>query len=280
MRRSLALAALSVWVRTASAYDVTVCGQTVPAGTVGQLQADLACSPSTDDGGIVILAPGATLAMNGHTISQPPGPFYGIGVLCLSKCTVTGPGEITGNLIAVLGPNVIASDLDIHDAEAGLLIVRSFAEQTRLGKVTATNVSILRTEFVGLYAKKASLTGVTSSENALTGIQAARLTGTNLTTNDNERGGIVAASATVDGLIAANNALAGGSGGFRVTRHGRLANAALSGNRFDQGFGGGLVDADVISPRTMVVLNVTCGHSLRLSSSGEDLGTLGICGGD
>lgn len=280
MRRTLALAALSVWVRTASAYDVTACGQTVPAGTVGQLQADLDCTTLADDGGAVTLAPGATLAMNGHTISQPPAAFYGIGVLCLSKCTVTGPGEITGNLVAVLGPNVIASDLDIHDAEAGLLIVRSYAEQTRLGNLTATDVSILRTDFIGVYAKKARLTGVTSSENESTGIQAARLIGINLTTNNNGKGGIVAASAAVDGLVAANNALAGGSGGFRVTRRGRLANATLSGNRFDQGFGGSLVDADVISPRTMVVLNVTCGHSLRLSSSGEDLGTLGICGGD
>ena len=259
--------------------EVNTCGQTVPAGTVGNLQADLQCSTSAGSGGAVILARRATLAMNGHTISQPPTGLS-IGVLCLSRCTVTGPGEIYGGVIAVLGRNVVVSDLNIHDVSAGLLIVRSFADVislTHLGKVLATNVSVLRTGFIGVYAKNARLNGVTSSENALDGVTAGRLQGTNLTTNDNARGGIFAGRADVDGLTANNNAT---GGGFWTSR-GTLQNATLAGNRFANLQGaGGVVDGDVITYGRLAVQNVTCGYSLRISDSSEYLGTLGVCSGD
>src|SRR5262249_53465243 len=184
-RQIVAVATVVLLAGSAAAFDVTSCEQVVPPGEVAQLQVDLDCTTHADTSAAVTLASGAVLQMNGHSITQPDAPFYGIGVLCLGKCTVAGPGEISGNLVGILGRKMIVSDVQLHDLEAGLFGVRSFADQAHLGTIVATNVSVLRSEFIGIYAKMARLTNVTSDQNDLLGVQAARVVGTNVTTDLN-----------------------------------------------------------------------------------------------
>jgi len=64
-RAHLALVASVTILTPAEAVDISSCGQTVPPGAVGVLQADVAC-PSVVG---VHLGLGATLDMNGHAIT-------------------------------------------------------------------------------------------------------------------------------------------------------------------------------------------------------------------
>src|SRR5689334_23011134 len=76
------------------ALDVTTCGQTVPTGDVGVLQADLS---ECVDG--VVLADRAVLDMAGHAISASH-----LGVQCIApRCAVHGPGDISGAVVGIWG---------------------------------------------------------------------------------------------------------------------------------------------------------------------------------
>ena len=113
-----ALVASVAILTPAEAVGISSCGQTVPPGEVGVLQADLVC-PSVIG---VHLGPGATLDMNGHSISAGP-----VGVRCdRSRCGIVGPGEITGAsgcaIDSALGVPIFifATDLQLHDNGCGI----------------------------------------------------------------------------------------------------------------------------------------------------------------
>ncbi len=83
-RAMRALACIALAVSAAHASDITTCGQTVAADDTGVLQADLDCSSAPVG---VWLLRGATLDLNGHTISA--GDF--------SYATVAGVRRVGGS---------------------------------------------------------------------------------------------------------------------------------------------------------------------------------------
>lgn len=84
----LATAALSIVATTGFAQTpVTTCGQEVSGAAV--LAADLDC---TGFNGNAVTLHGGTLTMNGHTITGGD-----IGVYCDRRCSVVGPGLVTGS---------------------------------------------------------------------------------------------------------------------------------------------------------------------------------------
>src|SRR5262249_23441363 len=130
----------------AGAVDVVACGQVVQRGEVGDLVGDLACP-----GGGVVLEAKAALNLNGHVLAGPGAgsgsclfPDCG-GVWCQgSRCTVEGPGEITGFPIGIWSQD--PTDLD------------------RKGRVTAANL-LLRGNNEGIRARSAGLSSVVAREN-------------------------------------------------------------------------------------------------------------------
>ena len=81
----------------ADALDVTACGVVAAPGEVATLEADVDCTQGSaefPDWGIT-LGRGATLDLNGHTLTLEPSAGIG-AVQCTSRCEVAGPGAITG----------------------------------------------------------------------------------------------------------------------------------------------------------------------------------------
>ena len=91
--------------------DITDCGQVVPEGQVGVLQADIAgCHIA------VTLEDHASLQLNDHSITE-----CSIGaVQCLESCTVTGPGTLASSNYGIFGSylhkHVVTADgIVFHD---------------------------------------------------------------------------------------------------------------------------------------------------------------------
>src|SRR5437879_11862084 len=86
------------WVAIAAGrgygLDITDCGQVVPEGQVGVLQADIAgCHVA------VTLADHARLQLNDHSLTECSiGPAQ-----CLESCTVTGPGTLASRNHGIFG---------------------------------------------------------------------------------------------------------------------------------------------------------------------------------
>jgi len=103
----LATAALSMIAATAFAQTpVTTCGQEVSGAAV--LPADLDC---TGMSGNAVTLHGGTLTLNGHTITGAD-----IGVYCDRRCTVVGPGLVTGSNffgIDAFGTSVHLKQVDV-----------------------------------------------------------------------------------------------------------------------------------------------------------------------
>ena len=98
---ALAAAILILWVPSAgagAAVEIDRCGQSVGEGRRAYLSADLDCRGFAGEG--LILADGARLDLAGHWLMGESEPEGGIwqGVRCKtgSRCTVAGPGLITG----------------------------------------------------------------------------------------------------------------------------------------------------------------------------------------
>jgi len=293
-RRGLApwivlLAGLALSAGRATALDVSTCGTVVPAGNTGVLQADLDCTGTGFDDPAVQLGSGAILEMNGHRIDHPevPGDLYGFGVRCPGgKCTIQGPGEITGDLVGIEGPKLVVNDLMIHDTVLGIAALRVTLDPdggvvaVKYGDLLATNVTVIANGS-GILARSVRASGITVSQSEQFGIQAKKVRGTMITANDNGWVGIATEQCNVDGLTATGNgafaALFGG--GVEVYRGtARLRNATLTGNLTF--VDGALVNGDIVAVRTPRLENVVCDHSVRIVQLGQSAGSLGVCSGD
>jgi hypothetical protein len=88
MRSVMTLLVVLTLQAIAGAVDITTCGQLVPAGEVGVLQADLSGCVANDVA--VAVADRGMLQLNGHAIESGA-----VGVQCVGRrCTVEGPGEV------------------------------------------------------------------------------------------------------------------------------------------------------------------------------------------
>jgi hypothetical protein len=180
----------------ARAVDITTCAlpalgagpvQTVPAKQTAVLQADL-----TGCHYAVALENGATLQMNGHVI-RDCGVY---AVVCLGRrCTIEGPGEITGGGCDVAGgaptgklQKMFLRDVNVHDTWGSVGGVRT--------RLFATNVTV---------------THQIDNPNAFGGSQVAvggyGVVGTNLVATDNIGFGVVAFKRLrlVDSTVTGNN---------------------------------------------------------------------------
>lgn len=230
----------------ALAVDVTSCDQTVPAGEVGVLTADLSC---IGDVAGVTLNDGATLEMSGHTINGGT-----VGIYCYPfSCTVHGPGEVTG---ATTGISAFHSE--------------ALLRKSRHSSLTITGVNVHDNLGEGIHHEslgKLVLTDVTANANTQNGISTrGTVIGTNVTVNDNGRLAIMAdlGKVTIVGLNATGNA-AGFPGTPAVSvgrKKLRLENSNVTGNN-------GLDLATRVKP---FLINTTCEHSLKPNGK-----TWGVC---
>lgn len=96
MRRFAFVAIVAVVIAgpvRAASIDVSACPALVPANTVGVLQADLDCTAPTSNK-YVVLERGATLDLNGHSLTFHSAASALSLVYCTSRCTVQGPGTL------------------------------------------------------------------------------------------------------------------------------------------------------------------------------------------
>jgi hypothetical protein len=241
------------------------CGDVVPKGGIGELVTDLNCT-----GPAIVLEHGAVLKMNGHVLSrQPPSPDNGClyplccGVWCRGpKCTVEGPGEISGFPMGIWSKHptrpfakgrVVATDVVLRGNNIGM----------SAGKGVLTNV-VAREGIAGLIVERTFLTSVEARANTGEGIIGFKSTGEDVRIQDN-LGGFAGA---LLGSVRWTNATVTGnaSDGIQVTR-GRLKliDSVATGN-------GG---ADLSSPHAPVLSNTTCD-----SSSNQAGGDWDVCTND
>ena len=258
----------------ASAVDVATCGQLVPAGQVGVLQADLDCGgdeaagaclteaaaacasdPGCTDAacGGVLLRDGSTLAMNGHTVAN------GVVVCPLfhSSCSVVGPGTIVGGYgLTALGRKLDASGgLDVHGGEVGIANYK--------GRVILQDATVSGVANWGIQAYRGlRATNVTSNNNEI-GILVynGSFTGSGITANDNRGTGVLVAAGrlVLTGLMATGNGRDPEYRGAGVLCEGRtvLVNSVVTGNYAD-----GTRPLDLLAKRRPVLVDSTCDHSL------------------
>src|SRR5262245_31734121 len=247
----------------AAGFDVTACDTTVPPGEPGILQNDVSCSGALV---AVALGDGATLDMQGHAISGTP--TSNSAVSCRGRrCRVTGPGDISGPVIAISVFNgrqrLTASDLTINDCLIGVLDVAP-----KPSTLVATNLSVTGCSATGLQVGKLRGSGITANGNGAAGIAVDRLRAENVVANDNGGAGIFGGAVRVTGLVANNN----GDAGVRAVKA-ALRDATLTGN---DGAGAGI---DLLTKRRpRVPSDITCGKSGVLGGLITD--TWGVCAGD
>ena len=265
----IAVVAIALSASSAGALDVTICGEPVPDGETGVLQADLDCSGDPAEAAVT-LGNGSTLDMNGHAIVARR-----VGVSCgsnfgFASCTVrghgvapSGVGDVSGGDSGIVGASrrVIVSDVNVHDVAVGGIGANQ--------NLILTNVNVLRTGWSGIVSKKLTATNVVSNDNAQFGIDAERVRGTNITTTGNGYSGVTGRHCLVTGLVANNNGVSnihvGAGGGVQATRV-TLLNSTLTGNVVD----GVLVDIDTYHHPHLA--STTCDHSRQRKDPGRSWG--------
>lgn len=234
------------------AADVTTCGQTILGGEVGTLVTDLDCTgiPAA----AVYMYPGATLQMNGHTLT---GGLSGVATYPGKRggptSRILGPGEITAMTggspntgCAIFTANkVLVQDIDIHDNGCGIRVEYTFP---------LTLVDVRITDNDGDGVSHGSVVGngrVDVRDSVISGnagvgvVTPGRITLRESSVTDNGAAGVVSERRVVSGR-----------------------NAVVTGN----GAGG-----DVAAyGRAKLVLTSACDHSVDLKRGG----TLGICAQD
>ena len=237
------LVILSLMVATvAQATDVTVCGQTLHGGEIGELTANLDCGGAPVVG--VMMQAGSTLHMNGHSLTTAA---IGVGTDPGKKggpvTRITGPGAITGMTgCAIFASNKISvQSVDLHDNGCGIMSVYTFPN-------TLEDVSI------------AANTG--DGVNYVSTVGNGRIKGERVTVTDN--GGVGLRSSgkiTLEDAVVTGNVTAGV---VSTAKSILVRNGTLTGN----GSGG-----DVAAFRRSRLVDSTCDHSVDLRNGGS----LGIC---
>ncbi len=269
MKTTIVAAVLVMLCPEARALDITSCGQVVPDGETGILQADLVCPPAPPGPPYfaVQLNRGATLEMNGHSITGQQ-----LGVFCFGDCTVRGPGEITGassNAIgAPIGIRVDVSDLDIHDNHGIMDVAGS--------KLTLANITASHNAY-GIRAASLKATNVTINDNAGDALLVQkRLIATDVTVTNTGEGGI-----STLGSIRATRLVVSGAAGVGLFSRGRakLMDSSVTGS--------GFLALDLVTGRKPRLLGTsTCGHSAGLVKDPANPGMLligptwGVCASD
>jgi hypothetical protein len=267
------------------AKDISRCGQMLPRGEVGTLQADLDCPgtlgscvlddaiPCTSSADCPpedppfnqcafdspLLQDGSTLLLNGHSItSHAPNPIQRWGVLT-GSVTIQGPGEISapgGVAIVFGGDHLRISDVTVRDSRAG--ITANFG-----GLIRATNLTVIDNEAIGISnSRRVSGTNIVTSNNGFNTGFPPGTPGVGV--------GIGAVRVIVDGLTAENNGEAG-----VFAKSVKLENSVLSGN---DGYAQAI---DVAAMRRPRLRNTTCGKSGQVTQGSLQLvGSWGVCSGD
>lgn len=275
----IAVCAPFLFVGAAWGLDITQCGQRVPAGETGVLQADLDCPPvlqfcrndpavtcSTDVdcpisqtnpgiciGAAVILEPAARLQLNAHDMKGGASAT----VYCLANCGVTGPGQLEqpGSAVIVHGKrNLVISDVETVGGFAGIFVE---------GRLRATNVTATNPESYGLYAFRVRAENVTVQGSGLWGILAWKsVAGRDITVNNSAYHGVGAARVRVTNLTATGNGAAG-----VASFSAGLKDSTLTGNG----------EADILTKYRPRLTNTTCGQS---SQTGAPASNWSVCQND
>ncbi len=205
--RLLAISLLLLSTQPAAALDILTCGAVVPRGEVGVLQNDLTCS---GEYAAVSLESGASVDLNGHAIHWPATK----GVICLGmRCAVTSGvpgGEITGTITGIFKFTrgaLVVSDVSVHDLDAPP--PGDHGIEAPSSRVDLTRVSVLRTGYRGIIARRLRATDVESSAHGDAGVFVVRtLTSSNLTADGNAAG-VVAKRINAENLVARTTAAPG-----------------------------------------------------------------------
>jgi hypothetical protein len=279
------------------AFDVTQCGQIVPAGEIGVLQGDLTCAKSTLSGFCAksCLSPGfvcdpqadkpcttvgdcsapynecakialvlerrATLELGGFSIAGVVGDEPHFGVFSRYACEVHGPGEIAHFVIGAALTRAIATDLVVHDNTFGIV-----------GNLRLTDVTATANDY-GIQGVLRVDGGVVANGNVNNGVLATRVRGQGLTANDNGSHGVSVSPRpfTLTGFTATGN----GGAGILSFRGGVLIDSLLVGNN------GGGIGVDVGTERRPRLLGTTCGKSSQTFNLGFTWGPpWGVCAND
>jgi hypothetical protein len=286
---------LGLAVTPAAAFDITTCGQIVPAGETGVLLNDLDCSgTSLGSNGIVLLRK-SSVDLQGHTIIGShfgPGPNEAGGNVRCSfgsyKCHETSSGTFckapngTCRVFSTGGTAQLTGDGTFGIISQRSVVVENIAVTAVLGisadlsgRIDATDVSVTGGNG-GIYGGKMRFTNVTSSGTTQFGVFApfGEVRGTNVTVTDNARGGILAGKVKITGLTATGNgsgptfALGGGVSAGSMT----LVDSTVTGNTFDGR------PLDLSSARQPKLVNTTCGYSEQRNETGNP--PWGVCTND
>lgn len=265
------LALVPLLVGPAYGVDVTMCGEVVPAGEVGVLQADLTCGPA------IMVEEGATLDLNGHMLNMSSGA---VGVLCGGDCVVTssvgtgtivGPdpgGESCGQLCCgILGYRTTrASNLTISAFSSGIL-----SRRLEAAHVSASN------NLRGLEARSALLDNVTANDNSEVGVitedspSLIRMTDSTVSGNGGAGitiGGTRGGRLNAVGVTITNNGCVGVVA--RERKHVRLADSQVTGHAID-----------LETAKRPQVSDTACGTSSHLTGGGCAVnGPWGVCAND
>jgi len=267
----------------ASALDITACGQVIPGGETGVLQADLDCSGQPVGTYGVSIERSGTLDLNGHTLVGPPlqpNGQLGFAVHCplapgcdpasagcrgRGKCTVTssvGLGSVTQGGI-VSGHDLVASNMSIV---SGFLAADG-------GKLTATDVAI---SGGGIVAKNVRVTDVTVDGAPEHGVRALkRVAGQHLTVTNCGGAGVAAERVSLDDLTATGNGTDDYDGGGVFAGSCSLRNSTVTGNVISED--GWVYPVDLFTARRPRLEATACDRSAVQSGSAIPTETWDVC---
>lgn len=256
---SICVTAVS-FATTSSALDVTACGQTVPRGEIGVLQADLVCPGGLESLG-VSLEPNAELDLNGHTLSGG-----GAGVACFGparSCTIRGPGVISNATASGIAANsgvnrIIVENVTISDNQYSAVFVPG-GRAIRLTNVVIARNNLgfdgspeLRANLGAIqWVRRLDLENVTATDNVGLAFATKNIYGENVTLTGNYSGframNVKLTNLTITDSIGI---------GMRSTRgRVRLVNSTLANN---DGAGAGV---DMLTARKPSLLDTSCDRS-------------------
>ena len=240
--------------------DVNGCGVAVPARTVATVQSDFTCTVTDASGPLgangIVLGPGATLNLNGHTVTLVQGSFQATVVKCLGHCTVGGPGTLTSAAAGTgTAIDAVTSRLQLHDVTVSGMGGGIYAIAA---DVRATNVSI-QAGFWGVVGARrvtannvdVALTGGADAEECISATKGdGKIDGTNVTVSGCWYG-VSSFRATLVGLTVTNSHIGAYVGGKLQLRDSSVTGSAI---------------VDLSSSMKPKLVNTTCGTSSHVTT--------------